>query len=83
MEFARGGAWAAVFTQDAFRAAPVIVAKDILAATMPLYLLINFGNAMREPGDSGLRAAGKAVVCLRQPRSCAMDQVRPFSTGHW
>lgn len=81
MELASGSSTAAVFTQNAFRAAPVIVAQDNLAATPPLYLLINSGNANAGTGDSGLRAATESCRLLAAAVSCAMNQVLPFSTG--
>ena len=52
-----GSAAAAVFTRNAFCAAPVTVAKDHLAAASPRYLVINSGNANAGTGEPGLRAA--------------------------
>ena len=45
MKIADGSTAAAVFTQNRFCAAPVIVAKQHLQQTTPSYLLVNTGNA--------------------------------------
>ena len=45
VELARGTNTAAVFTQNAFCAAPVTVARQHLGTVMPRYLLINTGYA--------------------------------------
>ncbi|MBT5067290.1 MAG: bifunctional ornithine acetyltransferase/N-acetylglutamate synthase, partial [Halieaceae bacterium] len=45
IEIAQGSTTAAVFTQNAFRAAPVLVAERNNAAQDARYLLINSGNA--------------------------------------
>ena len=45
LELAAGSQAAAVFTQNAFCAAPVTVARRHLATTAPRYVLINAGNA--------------------------------------
>ena len=81
MELATGSTCAAVFTRNAFCAAPVIVAKEHLSATMPHYLLINSGNANAGTGDSGLRASRETCRLLAAASGCAMNQVLPFSTG--
>ncbi len=81
MELAEGSTCAAVFTQNAFCAAPVIVAKEHLAATLPRYLLINSGNANAGTGDTGLRASRETCRLLAAAAGCAMNQVLPFSTG--
>ena len=72
---------AAVFTQNAFCAAPVSVAKTSLARTAPRYLLINSGNANAGTGDEGLRTARETCRLLAGAAGCAMEQVLPFSTG--
>ena len=59
IEIAQGSTTAAVFTQNAFRAAPVLVAERNNAAQDARYLLINSGNANAgtgQPGMIGLRA---------------------------
>jgi glutamate N-acetyltransferase/amino-acid N-acetyltransferase len=81
IELADGGTAAAVFTRNAFCAAPVIVAREHLAATAPRYLLINSGNANAGTGAAGLRAARETCRLLAGAAGCAMNQVLPFSTG--
>lgn len=81
MELPEGTTTAAVFTQNAFCAAPVVVAKEHLAATAPRYLIINSGNANAGTGESGLRAARETCRLLAAKAGCAMNQVLPFSTG--
>jgi glutamate N-acetyltransferase/amino-acid N-acetyltransferase len=81
IELAQGSSCAAVFTTNAFCAAPVIVAREHLAAGEPRYLLINSGNANAGTGESGLRAARETCKSLAAAAGCAMNQVLPFSTG--
>ena len=57
MELASGSSCAAVFTQNAFCAAPVVVAREHLLQTQPCCLLINTGNANAGTGESGIRDA--------------------------
>ena len=45
---------AAVFTRNAFCAAPVTVAKSHLSAQAPRMLLINTGNANAGTGEQGI-----------------------------
>ncbi len=81
MELAQGSTAAAVFTRNKFCAAPVVVAREHLAAAAPRYLLINSGNANAGTGDNGLRAARETCRHLAGMAGCAMNQVLPFSTG--
>jgi len=81
VELAEGSTSAAVFTRNAFCAAPVIVAKQHLAATMPHYLLINSGNANAGTGENGLRTSRETCRLLAAASGCAMNQILPFSTG--
>lgn len=81
IELAEGSTCAAVFTRNAFCAAPVVVAREHLAATMPRYLLINSGNANAGTGDAGLRASRESCKAVAAARACAINQVLPFSTG--
>ncbi|MCY4269539.1 MAG: bifunctional ornithine acetyltransferase/N-acetylglutamate synthase, partial [Gammaproteobacteria bacterium] len=62
VELAPGSETAAVFTRNAFRAAPVEIAASHLAAARPRYLLINAGNANAGTGEAGLKAA---LACCR------------------
>jgi glutamate N-acetyltransferase/amino-acid N-acetyltransferase len=81
IELAEGGTCAAVFTQNAFCAAPVTVAREHLAKGPVRYLLINAGNANAGTGSSGLRAARETCRLLAGMAGCAMSRVLPFSTG--
>jgi len=81
MELAEGSTCAAVFTRNAFCAAPVIVAREHLAQTSPRYLLINSGNANAGTGAPGLEDARRSCAALAQRAGCKAAQVLPFSTG--
>ena len=81
IELAEGSTCAAVFTRNAFCAAPVVVARRHLQAALPRYLLINSGNANAGTGDLGLHAAVETCKALAAARGCGVDQVLPFSTG--
>lgn len=81
IELAEGSTCAAVFTRNAFCAAPVVVAREHLSATMPRYLLINSGNANAGTGDAGLRASRESCKAVAAARACAINQILPFSTG--
>ena len=81
IELAEGSTVAAVFTRNAFCAAPVTVAREHLARDPVRYLLINAGNANAGTGATGLRAARETCRLLAGMAGCAMSQVLPFSTG--
>jgi glutamate N-acetyltransferase / amino-acid N-acetyltransferase len=80
-ETAPGSACAAVFTRNAFRAAPVIVARRHLDTTPPRYLLINSGNANAGTGDAGLRDAEACCALVAARGGSDSAAVLPFSTG--
>lgn len=81
MELAPGSQCAAVFTKNAFCAAPVTVARKHLAAASPRYLLINSGNANAGTGDQGLQAARATCESLAELTAASAEEVLPFSTG--
>jgi glutamate N-acetyltransferase / amino-acid N-acetyltransferase len=81
LEAAPGSVGAAVFTQNAFCAAPVILARRHLEKSPPRYLLINAGNANAGTGDPGLRAAGECCALVAALGGCDSAAVLPFSTG--
>ncbi|HEY9199617.1 MAG TPA: bifunctional glutamate N-acetyltransferase/amino-acid acetyltransferase ArgJ [Gammaproteobacteria bacterium] len=81
MEVAAGATCAAVFTRNAFCAAPVIVAREHLLTRMPRYLLINTGNANAGTGTPGLDAARRCCASLAGHARCDAQEVLPFSTG--
>lgn len=81
IELAEGTHTAAVFTRNAFCAAPVIVARDHLSLKMPRYLVINTGNANAGTGQSGIEDTIECCAALAAQASCLTEEVLPFSTG--
>ncbi len=81
LELAPGSTCAAVFTRNAFQAAPVQVAREHLAHAAPRYLLINTGNANAGTGADGIRDARTCCAALAREVGCTPGQVLPFSTG--
>jgi len=71
---------AAVFTQNAFCAAPVLVAREHLKNN-PHYLLINSGNANAGTGEQGLLDAQASCEATAVVSATQAVQVLPFSTG--
>ena len=81
LELAPGAQTAAVFTRNRFFAAPILVAREHLAARRPAYLLVNAGNANAGTGARGIadaRALCRALAGLANTEAAA---VLPFSTG--
>ena len=72
---------AAVFTQNAFCAAPVLVSRQHLSTHPPRYLLINTGNANAGTGEQGLLDAQRSCDTLAELQGVSAQQVLPFSTG--
>ena len=81
VELAAGSRAAAVFTRNAFRAAPVLVAQEHARTIDPRYLVINTGNANAGTGEQGLRDARATCTALAEQTGCAAEAVWPFSTG--
>jgi len=81
MEIAEGSSVAGVFTQNAFCAAPITIAKKHLNMAMPSYMLINTGNANAGTGDQGLADAEKCCEHVASLVGVGSQQVLPFSTG--
>lgn len=80
-EIAEGASVAGVFTQNAFCAAPVKVAKDHLSQEAVRYFLINSGNANACTGDKGIADARATCAAVADHGGVAASQVLPFSTG--
>ena len=80
VEMAEGSSCAGVFTQNAFCAAPVHIAKVHLQQT-PRWLLINSGNANAGTGQQGMEDAKASCSALAQLTQGNESQVLPFSTG--
>lgn len=81
IEIAKGSSTAAVFTQNAFRAAPVLVAERHQAAADARYILINSGNANAGTGEPGMQACERSCDALAQSTQSSAREVLPFSTG--
>ncbi|OGT84567.1 MAG: bifunctional ornithine acetyltransferase/N-acetylglutamate synthase [Gammaproteobacteria bacterium RIFCSPLOWO2_02_FULL_61_13] len=81
IEMVPGGTASAVFTTNAFCAAPVTVAREHLARGRPRYCLINAGNANAGTGARGLRDARAICAGLAALAGCTPPEVLPFSTG--
>ena len=83
MELAASSHVAGVFTRNAFCAAPVVVAKEHLAASQqrPTYLLVNTGNANAGTGEAGLADARRRAAAVAERAGVAPESVLPFSTG--
>lgn len=80
IEMAEAGSCAAVFTQNAFCAAPVLIAREHLAQE-PRWLLVNSGNANAGTGKQGLQDAFASCAALAGEVDGIAQQVLPFSTG--
>jgi glutamate N-acetyltransferase/amino-acid N-acetyltransferase len=81
IEMAEGTVTSAVYTQNAFCAAPVHLCKQHQTEAIPRYLLINSGNANAGTGEQGM---ANAVSCCQFVADTALinrNTVLPFSTG--
>ncbi|WP_410211076.1 bifunctional glutamate N-acetyltransferase/amino-acid acetyltransferase ArgJ [Aquirhabdus sp.] len=80
-ELAEGSTTAAVFTQNSFCAAPVLVAREHLSLNSPRFLVINTGNANAGTGPQGLKNANASCEALAALTQIQSNQILPFSTG--
>lgn len=80
IELAPGAQVAAVFTRNAFCAAPVRVAREHLAHA-PRWLIVNAGNANAGTGAQGIEDARATCAALAALVGGKPNQVLPFSTG--
>lgn len=80
VQMAAGSSCAAVFTQNAFCAAPVHVAKAHLSQS-PRWLLVNSGNANAGTGKQGMTNALFTCESVAKLVGGTATQVLPFSTG--
>lgn len=76
----QGATCAAVLTQNAFCAAPVMVTRQHLMYA-PRWLLINSGNANAGTGTQGMQDALDICASVAAGVSGTAQQVLPFSTG--
>lgn len=81
IELGEGSTAAGVFTQNAFCAAPVVVAKDHISKATPKYLVINTGNANAGTGEQGMTDALATCQKVADEYNCKPEEVLPFSTG--
>ena len=80
-ELAPQATTAAVFTTNAFCAAPVHVARANMTQTSARYLVINTGNANAGTGTTGMTNAQRSCAALAELAGVAPEAVLPFSTG--
>jgi len=71
----------AVFTKNAFFAAPVAVARKHLQSSTAQYCLINAGNANAGTGEQGIEDAFETCKAVARHGGCPPESVLPFSTG--
>lgn len=81
IRLSEGSKTAALFTQNKYCAAPVVVAKRHLGITEPRALLINSGNANAGTGKQGLTNAEQSCAAVARQLGIETEQVMPFSTG--
>jgi len=81
ISFSSNSNCAAVFTQNAFCAAPVVIAKDHIENGKSAYCLINAGNANAGLGGQGIEAAMDVCQHLAKLADVGVKSVLPFSTG--
>ncbi len=81
IELSTGSNTVGVFTQNAFCAAPVHVAKSHLQKSNSRYFLINTGNANAGTGERGKLDALECCNALAEKANVKLEQVLPFSTG--
>jgi len=80
VEMVEGATCAAVFTQNAFCAAPVVLARKHLPKD-PRWLLVNSGNANAGTGKQGMQDAQLSCDAVAEVVSSNAEKVLPFSTG--
>lgn len=76
-----GSTGVALFTQSAFRAAPVIVAAEQLAAARPRALIVNAGNANAATGNPGVEDAREVCRAVAAAIGAEPASILPYSTG--
>ncbi len=85
LQFVEEAITVATFTQNAFCAAPVTLAKQNLLAVTHQHniraLVINSGNANAGTGKQGMDDAMQTCSLLADELGCDANQVLPFSTG--
>lgn len=69
---------AAVFTRNAFCAAPVTIARKHLKNNPPRMFIINSGNANAGTGQQGIDDANACCESLARLTDCSLGEVLPF-----
>ena len=80
VEMVEGATCAGVYTQNAFCAAPVHIAREHMQQS-PRWLLINSGNANAGTGKQGMHDASACCSSVAAVVGGEESQVLPFSTG--
>ena len=78
---AHGTVTSTAYTQNAFCAAPILVARQHEKQTAPRYLLINAGNANAGTGEEGIQSALDCCQFVAHLTGSVASSVLPFSTG--
>ncbi len=83
ISLASGASTSVVFTQNAFRAAPVLIAAEHSQTNQGHadWLLVNTGNANAGTGEPGKRVAIESCQAVAELTESTIDRVLPFSTG--
>jgi len=81
IEIAEGSTTVGAFTQNAFCAAPVRIAKQRVEHSASRYFLINTGNANAGTGPQGDLAAMACCEGLAEIAETSPEHILPFSTG--
>lgn len=81
MHFDLDASVAGVFTQNAFCAAPVHIAKAHLKTGQNQYFVINTGNANAGTGEQGMKDALHSCEKLAELTGTEPGSILPFSTG--
>jgi glutamate N-acetyltransferase/amino-acid N-acetyltransferase len=81
IEIAKGSTTSAVYTQNAFCAAPVHLCKQHQSEASPRFLLINSGNANAGTGEKGMANALASCQLVANVAQVNSNAVLPFSTG--
>ena len=81
MSLAAGSRVSGVFTQSAFKAAPVRVCEEHLSRAAPRAILVNSGNANAATGSAGIEDALQCCRWVADALDVSVETVLPFSTG--
>ncbi len=81
MLLAESSTVAGVFTRNAFRAAPVWLAEEVISGGAVRALVINSGNANAATAQPGLADARQVCGAVARAADLPSGSVAPFSTG--